>query len=261
VAKRELNFSQLGEYKICISSKAEIFQFLRQEILKKKKNRIVTLNPEFIALAERNQIFKKAILSAEILIPDGIGLVFLLRLKNLISNRKKKIERIPGIEFALSLLEELFEKEKHTIGFLGAKPGVLEKTISFFLKKDLIKSSNIVFKNDGYFGCSPNKHSEIVKKILAKKPDFLLVALSFEKQEKLINELYEQKSSFENLITIGLGGSFDIWSSSKKRSPQILRKLNLEWLWRVILEPSRTKRLLKMFFFFLIFSFSSLRKN
>ena len=258
MAEKKLDFLELKEYKICISSQSEILDFLAQEAAKNKKNRIVTLNPEFIALAERKEVFKKALLAAEILIPDGIGLVFLLRLKNLFlaSKNKKKIERIPGIELAFNLLSKLFDSKKQTIGFLGGKPEALTKTIDFFQKQKLIEQANVVFRSHGYF----QEETKLIAEILEKQPNFLFIALPFERQEELIEKLYQdQKRNYgknarlENLITIGLGGSFDVWSSQKKRAPKIWRKLNLEWLWRLIVEPSRLKRLLQMLLFFSFF--------
>ena len=94
---------------------------------------------------------------------------------------------------------------------------------------------NILGYSDGYV----KDRDKVFKKIIKLKPDVCLVALGIPHQEKLI---YKYLDKFEKGIFVGVGGSFDVLSGSKKRAPKVFIKLNLEWFYRIICEPKRLKR-------------------
>ena len=160
-------------------------------------------------------------------VPDGIGVV---KAAKMIGVDVK--ERIPGIEIAEKLFEFANESKK-SLYLFGAKQEVLNN-----LKEKIEKNySNIKLlgMTNGYV---ENKEEEF-QKIIKKEPDIVLVALGIPAQEKLI---YKYFKDFKKGIFVGVGGSFDVLSGTKKRAPQIFIKTNTEWLYRILKEPKRIKR-------------------
>ena len=141
-------------------------------------------------------------------------------------------ERIPGVDIAVKLLEYSNELKKKVYLF-GAKQEIIDKM------KEVIDSKypnvELVGSSNGYV---QNKE-EVFKEIIKLKPDVVMVALGIPNQEKLI---YKHLKEFKKGIFIGVGGSFDVISGSKKRAPKLFVKLNIEWLYRICKEPSRLKR-------------------
>ena len=97
---------------------------------------------------------------------------------------------------------------------------------------------NIVGAVDGYVEDKKSIFSEII----AKRPDVCLIALGIPMQENLI---FENIDNFDKSIFVGVGGSFDVISGSKKGAPEFFKKTNLEWLYRITTEPKRLKRFFK----------------
>ena len=160
-------------------------------------------------------------------VPDGIGVV---KAAKMIGVDVK--ERIPGIEIAEKLFEFANESKK-SLYLFGAKQEVLNN-----LKEKIEKNySNIKLlgMTNGYV---ENKEEEF-QKTIKKEPDIVLVALGIPAQEKLI---YKYFKDFKKGIFVGVGGSFDVLSGTKKRAPQIFIKTNTEWLYRILKEPKRIKR-------------------
>ena len=105
--------------------------------------------------------------------------------------------------------------------------------------KEKYPNIKIVGVDDGYF--DDTKKAEIIERIKNVKPDILLVGTGAPKQEKIINELIEQKI-FK--IGIGCGGSIDVLSGTVKRAPKLFIKMHLEWFWRLLKQPSRLPRMM-----------------
>lgn len=188
---------------------------------------IVTINPEMIEFARKNQNFSDVISNAELVVPDGIGVEIGLKILG------KQVRRIPGVELGKALIVK-FSKENRTVAMIGAKPEVVELAVKNL--KSEIQNLNIVYYHDGYF----SSDEEVQKQVVEANPDLLLVALGSPKQEFFINSL---KQSLPNATMIGLGGSFDVWAGVVNRAPKIYQKLGLEWLYRTIKEPQRFKRI------------------
>lgn len=188
---------------------------------------VVTINPEMIEYALKTPEFAQLLNSAELVLPDGIGIQIALRLKGICA------KRIAGIEFAYKLLEES-AKEGFTVALVGAKPNILEKAVDKLSSK--ISGLNIVYFHDGYFDNS----DEIFWSLGEKEPQIILVALGSPRQEFFIKEY---RKNHPQAFMVGVGGSFDVWSGEIKRAPEIYQRLGLEWLYRTIKEPSRFKRI------------------
>lgn len=190
-----------------------------------EKGQVVTINPEMILNARRNADFAEIINSAELVIPDGIGVQ--LGLKILGHN----VRRIAGIEFGRKLIDKFASQPT---AFVGAKPEIITKAVEN-LKKE-VPNLNAVYVQDGYF----KDDDRVLDGLTAANPKLVLVALGSPKQEIFISKA---KNLLPNALFIGLGGSFDVWSGVVERAPEIWQKLGLEWLYRTVKEPKRFKRI------------------
>lgn len=190
-----------------------------------EKGQVVTINPEMILSARRNADFAEIINSAELVIPDGIGVQ--LGLKILGHN----VRRIAGIEFGRKLIDKFASQPT---AFVGAKPEIIQKAVEN-LKKE-VPNLNAVYVQDGYF----KDDDRVLDELTAANPKLVLVALGSPKQEIFISKA---KNLLPNALFIGLGGSFDVWSGVVERAPEIWQKLGLEWLYRTVKEPKRFKRI------------------
>jgi N-acetylglucosaminyldiphosphoundecaprenol N-acetyl-beta-D-mannosaminyltransferase len=215
---------------------------LYPKLQKKLKSYIVTANPEIVMFAKENKEYKEAILSADYIIPDGAGIVIASKLL-----KKPLKERVTGFDLMIQLLSYA-EGNNLSCYFLGAKEEVVKQAVSR-VQGDY-PGLQIAGYHHGYFDVDDVSISQRVKEA---NPDIVFVALGFPKQEVWINKY---KSKFPKGLFMGVGGSFDILAGNTKRAPYFWIKLNLEWLYRLIKEPFRWKRILKVFeFIFRIFLF------
>ena len=208
---------------------AESFHTIMKSNLKKdKKMFIVTANPETFMMSENDDEMRELLLDKEsILVPDGIGIVKAAR-----SIGYNIEERITGIDIASKLLE-YGNEEKKSIYLFGAKEEVIDSMKDVLMDK--YSNLKIVGAVDGYV----KDRDKVFEDIKKTKPDIVLVALGIPYQEKLI---YKHIKDFNKGIFVGVGGSFDVISGHKKRAPKLFIKLNLEWLYRIMKEPTRLKR-------------------
>ena len=213
----------------------EVAFFAKMALSNPKQLKIVTLNPEMIVNAMRNIELQAAINNANLIVPDGTGIVWAFKTLN--KNDLTKIERVPGIELAEKILESANELKKR-IAIFGSTKTTLEKATTLIQNK--YPNITIVKAIDGYQGIE--KDSQIAEEIAGENPDLVLVALGSPRQEIWINK---HSSFFPKSIMIGVGGSFDVWSGKVKRAPQWFRDNNLEWFYRALSQPKRTTRILK----------------
>ena len=127
----------------------------------------------------------------------------------------------------------------NTVYMFGGAPGVAEKAAEEMRKK--YPGLKIVGIHDGYFDAKEEKN--IIADIKEKKPSLLLVGLGSPKQEKWI---YSNLRFTDAKLAIGIGGSFDVMSGNLKRAPEFFCKLGIEWLYRLIKQPTRFKRMMRL---------------
>lgn len=217
--------------KLYKNSKEEYFKFIDNNLENEKKTFIVTVNPETIMYALKNNDMSRILLNKKnSLVADGVAVVKKARLKKISVK-----QRITGIDITTHLLESL-NKTKKSLYLFGSDNKVLIDLVSK-IKKEY---KNIEIK--GYTNGYVENKDEVFKNIKKLSPDVCLVALGIPKQELLIDKHIKD---FKKGIFIGVGGSFDVLSGHKKRAPKIFIKLNLEWLYRIIKEPKRIKRFIK----------------
>lgn len=189
---------------------------------------VITANPETLMIGADTPSFDEILKSDEtIIVPDGIGVVKAAHMLHIPVR-----ERVTGVEIVQKLLELLNQKSR-SLYLLGAKREVLEKLVQRIAEE--YPNISLLGYQDGYI-----KDKDAVFEQMAElKPDVVLVALGIPAQEQLIYKHYDK---FDKGIFVGVGGSFDVLSGTKKRAPQIFIKLNLEWLYRITKEPRRIKR-------------------
>lgn len=201
---------------------------------------VVTLNPEILLTARKNPKYRKIINSFKLKIVDGFGIKLVSWLK------KQQIgDRISGADLSKILLEKA-EELNLKIGIIFNKNGLSsEKEIGKIFKKS---------KQINFLGIDRKDEKPDLRKI--EDSHLILVALGHPEQEKFINKHISQLP--QTKLAIGIGGTLDFWTGKKKRAPKILRKIGLEWLWRLIIQPNRIKRIFKAT---VIFSFLAIFKN
>jgi N-acetylglucosaminyldiphosphoundecaprenol N-acetyl-beta-D-mannosaminyltransferase len=185
--------------------------------------------------AEQNQTLSRVIRNAELVIPDGAGVVLYLRLL-----LKQEVKRTPGIELAELLLCEAAKMPNHpTIFLYGGAPGVAEKTAQHW--REQAPDINIVGTFSGYH--SEAESQQLTQTLSQLQPQVILVGLGVPRQELWIDQ---NRHLCPNAIWVGVGGSFDVWSGIKNRAPAWLGDNNLEWLYRLYKEPWRWRRMLAL---------------
>ena len=197
---------------------------------------IVTPNSEIVQNASKDEELRSLIASADLIIPDGIGLVYASKVMGCPLS-----ERVTGIDFLESIISHL-AKTGESIFFFGSKPGVAEKAADKMREK--YPGLQVAGAHDGYF--KPEEEEQILSQIAQSGVDFLCVALGAPKQERFIAKYREQLGAGGVRGAIGVGGSLDVWAGDLKRAPEFYRKHGLEWLYRFIQQPTRFKRMLAL---------------
>ena len=200
-------------------------------------NYIYTPNPEIVMRAGRDEEFKKIINSASLNLCDGIGLMIASKLK-----KKPLKSRVTGYDTSIKILELMNERHL-SLFLLGAKPGIAEKAIER-INHDY---PNIIIAgyNNGYFNGSHNGHAScdeeevLIQKINDSKADAIFVGMGAGYQEKFI---YYNKDKLKTKLAIANGGVIDVLAGNVKIAPAFIRKIGIEWLYRLIKEPKRFKR-------------------
>ena len=195
---------------------------------------IVTPNSEIVQNASKDEELRSLIASADLIIPDGIGLVYASKVMGCPLS-----ERVTGIDFLESIIARLAQTGE-SIFFFGSKPGVADEAADRMKKK--YPGLRVAGTQNGYF--QPEEEALIVKQINESGADFLCVALGAPKQERFLAQHRDEFTSVRGAI--GVGGSLDVWAGNLKRAPEFYRNHGLEWLYRFIQQPTRFKRMLTL---------------
>ena len=211
----------------CISEMKNLFMSGKQHF-------IATPNPEFVVLAQKNKEFFSILKFSSMSLPDGVGMLF----ANIFLHHKV-IHRITGND-AIKIIAGIAEQKRYSIYLLGGDRGVPQKASEVLKQK--FHNIRIAGTHDGLIQDVKNIEMEVVENIQKAAPDILFVALGHGKQEGFI---FHNLSKFPTVkIAIGVGGALDYLSGVKKRAPKFMQRLGLEWVYRLILEPRRWKRII-----------------
>lgn len=192
---------------------------------------VVTPNPEIVMLCRDDPAAMQAVQGADLVLPDGIGVIYGAKILGTPLRAK-----LPGIDFASALMA-LMGQEGKSVFLLGAKPGVADAAAEKM--RERFPGLVIAGTNDGYF----QDDDPVVEKINAAQPDLLLVCLGAPKQELFMAKYGEATGCH---LLMGLGGSMDIFAGIAQRAPEFYCKHNLEWFYRLIKNPSRIGRMMKL---------------
>ena len=208
-------------------------EFVHHEVKKRideeKQTFIVTANPEIVEYARDNEDYRQMILQADYIVPDGVGIIIASKII-----KKPLKERVTGFD----MMHEFFKmdtKRPLRVYMLGAE----EEVIATAAKKvkEMYPQIDLVGYHNGFFDIEDEK---LATRIATLELDIILLGMGFPRQEKWIMK-YRKK--FRKGVFIGIGGSFDVLAGKLKRAPNIWIKLNVEWLYRLLQQPSRWKRM------------------
>ena len=203
---------------------------VREFILAGEPRWAVSINPEKAVKARRDKSLQQVLTKGDICLPDGMGVVLAARLLH-----KRNLKRITGIDLMKELVKAA-PREGHSIFLLGSKPGVAEEAARRW--KDRHPGLKIAGTHHGYFS-SPREEEEVIEKIREASPHILFVALGSPRQEYWITSHLEELGV---PFVMGVGGSLDVEAGVTVRAPSWCQKLGLEWLYRLLREPTRVKR-------------------
>ncbi len=190
---------------------------------------IVTADASMIARAQEDDELKTIINEADLVTPDGSGIIKGARILG-----TPLIERVSGVDLAKELCR-MSAEQGFSIYFLGAEPGIAEAAAENLAKT--FPGMKIAGTHDGYF--KQDRDAEIAGLVKASGAKALLVAMGIPRQEKFIKR-YMQEMGI--CVAIGVGGSFDVFSGKVKRAPVWIQNHGLEWLYRLIKDPSKISK-------------------
>lgn len=192
---------------------------------------VVTPNSEIVYDAINDPEYAAIINEADMVLPDGIGVIYASRILG-----TPLTEKVAGVDFAYELLKRMANLGL-SVYFFGGKPGIAEAAAEKLTAQ--LPDLNVCGCHDGYF----DDDWPIIMDINSKKPDCLFVCLGAPKQERW---MAEHRHLVNTKLMVGLGGTLDSFAGTVKRAPKIFIKLGLEWFYRLIKEPWRFKRMLRL---------------
>lgn len=201
-------------------SETEVLKKIADFVDNRNPRQVATVNPEFLVAAHKDAEFRTILKKSDLNIPDGFGL------------------RLAGIGHTVTgtdLIERL-AKQGYRMYLLGGKPSIAKRA-GHHLQ---ILGAKIVGAEPGPDSPTPELTGEQIVRIRKTKADVLLVAFGQVKQEKFIAKHLKK---LEIPVAMGVGGAFDYFSGALLRAPKILRELGLEWLFRLLIQPSRIPRI------------------
>lgn len=218
---------------VCKWGMQDTVRYLIEAVRSRKPHQVITANPIMLMAAMEDPAYKKIMQEAELVVPDGTGLVWAAQ-----KGGEPVTERVAGFDLLHELMRE--GQSRHwKVYLLGSTPEVIQEAARRLTLQ--YPGTEIVGYRDGYF--KPDQDLEVVEAIKAAAPDLLFVARGADTQEPWIGK-YKQALGVP--VMMGVGGSLDIISGKTKRAPVAFQKMRLEWLYRLLSEPTRFRRMLAL---------------
>ncbi|MBF0485077.1 MAG: WecB/TagA/CpsF family glycosyltransferase [Candidatus Omnitrophica bacterium] len=189
-----------------------------------ERSDIFFLNADGVRLAQNDKEYRTALNDAELVLSDGIGLRLLTKL-----NGGRMRDNCNGTDFSPQLIAQAALRG-YSLYLLGGKPGVAEKAADNL--SQIIRGLKIAGTSDGYF----QDDKKMVEHINASGADILFVAMGAPKQEKWIAS---HRRDLKPRMCLGVGALLDYFSGAIHRAPQWMVHSNLEWFWRIFIDPKR----------------------
>jgi len=196
-------------------------------------SQLVTVNPEFVMAAQTNPQFKDVLCKAALALPDGIGMIWAARVLG-----QRLPERVAGSDL-VPRLAGIAAQRGWSLFLLGAAPGIADKAAAVL--SGLYPRLRVVGTYSG--SPAPSEEEHIIELVRAAAPDVLLVAYGAPAQDLWIARNME---SLAAPLCLGIGGTLDFIAGARTRAPRWVRRIGLEWLFRLLQEPWRWRRQLAL---------------
>ncbi len=194
---------------------------------------IATANAEMVMRSQSDKELAGILQHADLVVPDGAGVLWAAEQQG-----KRFKQRVTGVDLACSLLREAAARQT-AVYFFGGAEGVAQKAAENIQQQ--VGKLNVTGTHSGFF--TPEEEGKIIEEIRSGGTQILLVALGVPKQEKWIHDhLYE----LGPCVCMGVGGTLDVLSGKACRAPKWMQEHRLEWLYRLLKEPTRFKRMLAL---------------
>ena len=212
---------------------AEVVDWISNRIASQRFALVITANAELVVRGLEDPEVKRIIAAADLVVPDGVGLLLAGRICG-----TPFPERLAGIELMETLVAASPEKGWR-IALVGGRPGIAKKAARNLQAK--YPGIQVVGCYHGFW--SEEEEAAMLEELRAARPDLLFVALGAPRQEKWI---LDHREYLLSTVAMGVGGSFDVISGELKRAPKWMTAIGLEWLFRVMQEPSRLPRIMAL---------------
>lgn len=202
---------------------------------------IVSINPENIVISTENKTFKDIVTTAQIKLVDGAGIVLAGTILNIPVG-----ERVTGVGMMKELVK-LAERMRLRVLLLGGKPNLAQNLSKCYQQK---------YKNARFFGIEAihniakplkSEEEEILSIVRTLRPHIIIAAFGSPEQEIWF---MDHRDSLKGIVCIGVGGAFDYFGGVISRAPKIVQQLGFEWLFRLVVQPWRWRRQLRLIRFF-----------
>ena len=213
----------------------EVSSHIMRRIADGLQTAVFTPNSEIVQKCIDEPDLYNVINSAEVIIPDGIGVVKAAKILKLPIK-----ERLPGIELGEHIIS--IADENLPVFFMGGKPGIADEAAAKL--KEKYPALTVCGTHDGYFKKEGEENDAVIDEINRSGAKILFVCLGAPAQEKWIYENRDKLSGVQLLM--GLGGSLDVFSGNVERAPAFFCKTGLEWFYRLMKEPWRIGRMMNL---------------
>lgn len=238
---------QLGSIRGDFLRWPDFMALCKQWIASAQLHHVVTLNPEMVIMAQTNPAFRQAVNNAQLRVPDGSGLIwaqwyirsqFWSLWGSLLAFSFRTVQRITGVDTVLALAR-LAAEQKKPLYLLGGTGAQVARTAEKLQR--LVPNLTVHISPAHHFDLAGP--ANILADITRQQPAVLLVAYGAPNQTIWIEQHRLALQAAAVRIAVGVGGAFAILSEELPRAPRLLRQLNLEWAWRLLLEPARLPRI------------------
>lgn len=204
----------------------EALRCIERWIAEQVPRMVITADANALVLAQEDSEFRTLLQTADLVTPDGAGLLWAARRLG-----QPFPERVPGVELVAQLVR-LSHERGYRLYFVGAAPGVAAQAAHALQQQ--YSNAQIVGVHHGYF--QPDEEPALLGQIRTARPDVLLVGMGMPRQEKWIAR---HKDALNVPVSVGVGGSFDVYAGVVKRAPRWMQRYGLEWLWRLMHDPRK----------------------
>ena len=214
----------------------EALAFAERSLAEKRAVCVFTPNAEIAQLALENGDVMRLMNGADLLLPDGAGILLASEIL-----KKPLAEKVAGVDFGMGVLS-LAAQKGYSVFLLGGKPNIAEAAAKKLKRR--FPALKIVGTHDGYFEKGGAENNEVLKQIHDSGAQILFVCFGAPAQEKWITENKHRLPDVH--LFAGLGGSLDVYAGTVKRAPDFFIKARLEWFYRLLQEPKRFRRMMKL---------------